>query len=76
MCILKELKRFIANGSKTFREAASGQYDGDSQAVRDIRKEMLRDRNSADDSNNLKKDRRNVAGDIRRSFDKLSFNNV
>lgn len=76
MCILNEIKRFISNGSKTFRDAASGKYDGDSQTVKDIRKEMLRDKTKSDDCNGLKKDRKNVASDIRGAFNKLSVNNV
>lgn len=76
MCILNEIKRFVSNGSKTFRDAASGQYDGDSQIVKDIRKEMLRDRTQSDDCEELRKDRKNVASDIRGAFNKLSVNNV
>lgn len=71
MCLINEIKRFISGGAKTFRDAAKGQYDGDSQAVKEIREEMMREINQSEDGNNIKNDRKNVAVDIKRSFDKL-----
>ena len=62
MCILKEVGRFIKNGA--------------SEAISEIRKEILeKDRNRNDDKRNLMEDRKNVEGDVRRSFNEIVLNN-
>ena len=69
MCILKEVGRFIKNGASTFRDASQGRYRQNSEAISEIRKEILeKDRNRNDDKRNLMKDRKNVEGDVRKSF--------
>ena len=46
MCILKEVGRFIKNGASTFRDASQGHYKQNSEAISEIRKEILeKDRN-------------------------------
>lgn len=41
MCILKEVGRFIKNGASTFRDASQGHYKQNSEAISEIRKEIL-----------------------------------
>ena len=41
MCILKEVGRFIKNGASTFRDASQGRYRQNSDAVSEIRKEIM-----------------------------------
>lgn len=64
---------FITNGVKTFRAAAIGSYDGESDTVRQIREEMMG--NTASDSENLRRDWKNVGRDVRTSFNKLTIPN-
>ena len=55
MCILKEVGRFIKNGASTFRDASQGHYKQNSEAISEIRKEILeKDRNRNDDKRNLR----------------------
>ena len=76
MCILKEVGRFIKNGPSTFRDASQGHYKQNSEAISEIRKEILeKDRNRNDDKRNLMEDRKNVEGDVRRSFNEIVLNN-
>ena len=76
MCILKEVGRFIKNGASTFRDAYQGHYKQNSEAISEIRKEILeKDRNRNDDKRNLMEDRKNVEGDVRRSFNEIVLNN-
>ena len=59
MCILKEVGRFIKNGASTFRDASQGHYKQNSEAISEIRKEILeKDRNRNDDKRNLMEDRK------------------
>ncbi|MBV3853174.1 hypothetical protein KSY24_05420 [Bacteroides thetaiotaomicron] len=76
MCILKEVGRFIKNGASTFRDASQGRYRQNSDAVSEIRKEIMeKDRDRTDDKKNLMEDRKNVEGDVRRSFEEIILNN-
>lgn len=76
MCILKEVGRFIKNGASTFRNASQGHYKQNSDAISEIRKEIMeRDRDRTDDKRNLIKDRKNVEGDVRRAFHEIILNN-
>lgn len=76
MCILKEVGRFIKNGASTFRDASQGRYRQNSDAVSEIRKEIMeKDRDRTDDKKNLMEDRKNVEGDVRRSFEEIVLNN-
>lgn len=72
MCILKEVGRFIKNGASTFRDASQGHYKQDSDAISEIRKEILeKDRGRSDDKKNLIEDRKNIEGDVRKAFDEI-----
>lgn len=60
---------FFTNGIRTFRTAATGNYRGESDAVRQIREEMMAV--SPSDSAQLRRDRKNIERDIRISYNKL-----
>lgn len=76
MCILKEVGRFIKNGASTFRDASQGHYRQDSEAISEIRKEILEtDRNRIDDKKNLMEDRKKIERDVRKSFNEMAINN-
>lgn len=64
---------FFTNGVKTFRAAAFGNYNGESEAVRKMREEMMN--SSSSDSDNLRRDWKNVGRDVRHSFNKLTIPN-
>lgn len=76
MCILKEVGRFIKNGASTFRNASQGHYKQNSEAISEIRKEIMeKDRDRTDDKRNLIKDRKNVERDVGRAFHEMILNN-
>lgn len=76
MCILEKVGRFIKDGASTFREASQGRYKQNSEAISEIRKEIIeKDRNRTDDKRNLMEDRKNIERDVRRSFNEISLNN-
>lgn len=76
MCILKEVGRFIKNGASTFRDASQGHYRQDSEAISEIRKEILEtDRNRIDNKKNLMEDRKKIERDVRKSFNEMAINN-
>ena len=61
---------FVSNGVKTFRAAAIGCYNGESEAMRQIREDVMND--PVSDSDRLRRDWRNVGRDVRVSFTKLT----
>jgi hypothetical protein len=68
----KGIIRFIKNGVATFRAASRGQYRADSPEIEQIRREIMQAKTGySQDRANLRNDRKNVARDIRRAFDKL-----
>lgn len=76
MCIIKKVGRFVKNGASTFRDASQGLYKQNSDAISEIRKEIFeKERSRTDDKRNLRKDRKNVEGDVRRSFNEIVLNN-
>ena len=64
---------FFLNGVKTFRSAAAGRYDTESDDVRMMRDEIMD--NSISDSERLRRDWKNVSRDVRTSFNKLTMQN-
>lgn len=64
---------FVSNGIKTFRTAAVGSYNGESEAVRQIREDMMH--NTASDSERLRRDWKNISRDVRISYNKLTVPN-
>lgn len=76
MCILKEVGRFIKNGASTFREASQGNYKQNSEAISEIREEVIgKSCSRADDRRNLLEDRRKIEKDVRKSFNNYVLNN-
>lgn len=76
MCILKKMQEFAANGARVFGKASKGQYHAESEAVKEIRKEIMSgSSNRHDDVANRLQDRRNVNADIRRSLNKIALEN-
>ena len=76
MCIIKVITSFISIGAKTFRVAASGKYDFESDSIKQIRKEMLeKDSTRSSDLENLKRDQKMISGDVRSGFNKLVLKN-
>lgn len=71
MSILKKMQEFAANGARVFGKAAKGQYHSESEAVKEIKKEIMSGSSSRrDDTANRLRDRRNINADIRRSLNK------
>nr|DAQ59648.1 MAG TPA: hypothetical protein [Caudoviricetes sp.] len=66
MCILKKAWSFIKNGVSTFRDASQGRYKQNSEAISEIRREILEIRKG--DKRNLREDRKNIERDMRRSL--------
>ena len=64
---------FFTNDVKTFRSAAIGAYNGESETISRIKEEMMNE--SASDFDNLCCDWKNVGRDVRTSFNKLTTPN-
>lgn len=76
MCILKKIQEFTANGMSAFRKASKGQFKEESDAVRNIKEEIMSDSSNRHiDIENRLRDRRNVEADIRRSYNKIILRN-
>ncbi len=76
MCIMNEIKAFVANGKRTFNDAAKRRYSMQTDDVIELRKEIFgRVTSRNDDLKALQHDRRNISADIRIAFDKLVLNN-
>lgn len=72
MCVINDIKLFVFCGFKTFRKAAKGNYDGESEAVGAIRQEMYSQPGGRmGDAFNMNRDRLNVGRDARVSFKKI-----
>lgn len=61
---------FVTDGTRTLRDAARGDYHHESEAIRQLRKEMFGDTYS-NDAQNLRKDRLKVGRDVRISFNRI-----
>lgn len=76
MCILKKMQEFAANGARVFGKASKGQYHAESEAIKEIKEEIMSGSSSRrDDTENRLRDRRNVNADIRRSLNKIVLEN-
>lgn len=72
MCMAESFKMFFLGGLRTFRSAAKGNYDGESEAVGAIRREMFsQPGGQRGDVINMHRDRRMVGRDARVSFEKI-----
>jgi hypothetical protein len=76
MYIIKSMIQFVANATYVFGRASKGQYHSDSEAIKELEREVLYGKSDRrNDAENLTNDRRNVAADIRKSFNKLVMEN-
>ena len=72
MCIVKDVARFLKNGSNVLREASRGEYSRESEDVTRLKHEMF---SVSDDKAKLRKDKENVARDVRNAWEKLKLTN-
>lgn len=76
MSIISDIRAFAQNGFYMLRIASSGNYNEESDIVREYRKELdSQTSGRLVDFQNLLNDRRNVGNDVRVSFNKLVKNN-
>jgi len=67
-----KMNKFFLRGVNVFRDASRGTYEHESEAVREIRREMMgRPSSLKADKENLVGDRRRVAADVRGSFNRI-----
>lgn len=76
MYIIKSMIQFVANATNVFGRASKGQYHSESEAIKELQREVLYGKSDRrNDAENLTNDRRNVAADIRKSLNKLVMEN-
>ena len=76
MGIIKNIIHFIKNGFSGLRRASTGNYEENSPEIQALKDEMFSSpSNKRTDLDNLKKDRNNVAHDVRISFNNLILSN-
>lgn len=75
-CMIDNLIHFITNGVSVLRRASSGNYEENSPEMEALKKEMFSTPSSRHaDVENLKRDRNNIARDVRTAFNNLVLNN-
>ncbi len=72
---LKDIYRFLRNGSSVLFRASKGTYCASSESVRAIRSELMEEPQLTD-RENLYSDRKAVGGDLIRAWNKLTLVNV
>ena len=76
MCIVYHIKLFFYSGWRTFRSSAKGEYEGTSEAVDAIRREMFSQPSGRmGDTINMQRDRMMVGRDMRAGFKKIVLAN-
>ena len=76
MCIINNITHFVKNGVSVLRSASSGNYEETSPEIEALRREMFSTpSNHHTDMENLRKDRDNVARDVRTAFNNLVLSN-
>lgn len=75
MCIVKELVRFLENGSKVLRDASSGKYQKESEDITRLRQELFDTNSNQSDRQKLKQDRNAIEKDVRKTWEKLKTSN-
>mgnify|MGYP003571253340 CR=1 FL=1 len=76
MCILDYVKEFVSCGWSTFRTSSKGKYNGESEAVGKIRREMFSQPSGRlNDVKNMQHDREMVGRDMRAGFNKIVLSN-
>jgi len=66
---------FVTDGAKTFRDAAKGRYNQESEAIQELREEMFGESSTTSDAQNLRRDRMMVGRDVRASYNKIVAEN-
>lgn len=74
---IKSTSLFLKKGFSVLRNASNNRYNQHNEAIEEIRKEMMGSTSStpADDKRNLMRDKKNVAGDCRRAYEKIALSN-
>lgn len=72
MCVVKNVTRFFKNGANVLREASRGEYSRESEDVTRLKHEMF---SVSDDKAKLRRDKENVAMDVRNAWEKLKLTN-
>ena len=76
MCMFLQVKMFFINGWRTFRLSSKGEYDYESEAVKDIRHEMFSPSSgSIGDAYNMHRDLMMVGRDMRAGLNKIALTN-
>lgn len=76
MCIINNFTHFVKNGVSVLHRASSGTYEENSPEIEALKREMFStSSNRHTDVENLKKDRDNIARDVRTAFNNLILNN-
>lgn len=71
MLIVNCILSFVSDGARTFHDAALGKYHHESEAIQQLREELLGNSSITSDAQNLRRDRMNVGRDVRVSFNKI-----
>lgn len=72
MCIINDITHFIKNGFTVLRHASSGKYEENSLEIEALKREMFcKPSNRHTDMENLRKDRDNIARDVRTAFNRV-----
>lgn len=76
MCIINDITHFVKNGVSVLRSASSIKYKENSPEIEALKHEFFSTpSNRRTDMENLRKDRDNVAHDVRRAFENLKLSN-
>lgn len=76
MCTFNDITHFVKNGVSVLRRASSGNYEENSQEIEALKREIFSTpSNHHTDMENLRKDRNNVARDVRTAFNNLALSN-
>lgn len=74
MCIINDFTHFVKNGVFVLRRASSGNYEENSPEIEALKREMFsKPSNRHTDMENFRKDRDNVARDVRTAFNHLNY---
>lgn len=71
MLIFNCILGFVSDGTRTFRDAAMGRYHYESEALQQLREEMLGNSHVGSDAQNLRLDRMKIGHDIRVCYNKI-----
>lgn len=72
MCIINDITHFVKNGFTVLRHTSSGKYEENSLEIEALKREMFCKPSSRHtDMENLRKDRDNIARDVRTAFNRV-----